>query len=376
MQGLLIVTNIIGVSIIILIIHAIFICRQISKLGNDQELIYEFCRRRRKDFLKLFFVSLFLWVSEMTGYALLISWYDEFAVFPLISLFVSFFPIIAYFTCVISAKKKKGDSNKTEKTVAKFDDEEEDSCVVCEKSQKDEQAERLAYFKENGPVLIEKYAYTVENLIDKLTNICSNLFLNMFDQHNMLVSDAFNYVPMSDILLYPYKTGASYFLKNAVIYDGLEFNHQSIDAALNAQLQNMLALYVERLKEKIQSNSEWDDKVTLPLLIYKIIRNNVIKHYHDRYVSKCGYESLAELCQKISDPIVEEEIFTNIFGVRISNKKLIANKIEAKWFIYYYIYEHDIELPFVETYKYLCMEMKNTVANQKAEKLKKELFGD
>ena len=111
------------------------------------------------------------------------------------------------------------------------------------------------------------------------------------------------------------------------------------------------------------------------LLIYKIIRNNIIKHYHDKYISECGYDNLEELCKNVPELIEEQEIVSNSTGDQTSNKILIANKIVAVWFIYYYIYEHDVNLPFVETYKKLCLEMKNIVANQEAEWLKNELFG-
>ena len=78
----------------------------------------------------------------------------------------------------------------------------------------------------------------------------------------------------------------------------------------------------------------------------------------------------------------EEEIISYSSGTVIKNKILKANNYGAVWFIYYYIYEHDIDLPFVDTYKKLCEEMQLTIEKQKAQKkfeeseeLKKELFG-
>lgn len=231
--------------------------------------------------------------------------------------------------------------------------------------QKEEHSRWLAYFKNNNHALIEKYSYTVENLIDKLTSIYGNLFLQMFNQTN---------IPMASILVYPYKDLDTHYLKYAIKHDGLEFD-QSKNEETNTKLQNVIALYVEKLKEEIHTNNEWADDNTLPLLIYKIIRNNIIKHYHDKYVSECGYDNLEELCKNVSEPIEEQEIVSDSTCDKTSNKILVANKIAAVWFIYYYIYENDVNLPFVETYKKLCLEMKSIIANQEAERLKNELFG-
>ncbi len=424
MQGLIIATNIIGVLAISLAAYTAVIYHQVSKL--DKERQSEFCNQHYKKILTLLIVNVIICAGSLGGYIALTIFNAESSVivFPLISWFASDFSVIALSAFIVIAKKKKRNGNhkftfasseealqhsshvgtdiksleiqeaenpvadgqnKLEADMQKEDAEkqrqreeramqqrlkEEEKFAIYEQRkreeerQKEERNKRLAYLKEND-YITEKYAYTVENLIDKLTNIHANLFLAMFNQTN---------IPMASILVYPYKATGSTLVEYAFKFDGLQIT-ESQNEELNTKVQNIIILYAKKLKEEIQSNNEWDDESTLPLLIYKIIRNNIIKHYHDKYVSECGYDSLEELCKNIPNPIEEEEIISYTTGVKTSNKILIANKIAAVWFIYYYIYEHGFNLPFVETYKKLCLEMKSIVANQEEERLKNELFG-
>lgn len=356
MLGLVIATSMIGVFTIIMTIYTAVMVHQVRILDNYRQAQIEFCNEHNKKFAVTFSIDVLLCTFNIAGFILLIVYGVEFSfeIFPLISLFVSVISAAASLSCIVAAKR-----NKTKKNNDFLSDSKDAEQLMMERKK------ILAYFNKNSCILIEKYAYTVENLIDKLTGIYGNLFLQMFDKTN---------IPLASILIYPYRTAASPFLRQAIRHDGLDFAHQSQNEELNKNVQTIVALYVEKLKEEIRSNHEWDDDNTLPLLIYKIIRENVIKHYHDKYLSVCGYENSEELCKNIPKPIEEKEIVFYAEGKKVSSKILIADKVATVLFIYYYIYETDVNLPYVETYKKLCLEMKNIIADQAAEKLKNELF--
>lgn len=416
MQILIIATTIVASVILIISLYAFWVTYKVNKLEKEHlSLSNKFCQVHLKQFSLLLIISILLFIGDAVGYALLVVFYNatlSHLIFPLIALFVSLYPLIFFLLgCIVAKRENKkykesrldnnkitensehtesNTSPKEEETVNGYQEEFNDYPKQTNSNNVDNvndkyklwreellekrnhNIEMLHRLKENSPALIKKYAYTVENLIDKLTQIHNGLFINMFNQ---------SYIPLSSILAYPYRIVNSPLLKNAIKKDGIEFD-DSEDKELNTGIYNIIEPYIEKLKEEIFNNNEWTDESTLPLLIYKIIRNNVIKHYHDTYLSKAGYESLEEFCLHIPNPVREEEIISYSSGTVIKNKILKANNYGAVWFIYYYIYEHDIDLPFVDTYKKLCEEMQLTIEKQKAQKkfeeseeLKKELFG-
>ncbi len=163
--------------------------------------------------------------------------------------------------------------------------------------------------------------------------------------------------PLSSILIKPYSKllqSATSLLINKVTRDGLEFT-QSANEELNKLIWELTDFFVQGLKKRIAENNEWDDNDTLPFLIFFIIRNNVIKYYHDRYIKELGYENLEIFCENIPNALSRE---ADIFA-----------------YVYYYIYETNIDFPIARIYHNICSDIKNTLESQKQKKLENELFG-
>lgn len=158
--------------------------------------------------------------------------------------------------------------------------------------------------------------------------------------------------PTSSILIFPHRNSKSQLFLNEIERDGLKFT-ESNNPDLNIKIQGITDVFISGLKKRIAATNEWQDEYTLPLLIYTIIRNNVIKYYHDKHLEVSGVESLEELCR----------VIPNI------NTNTIA------YYVYYYIYETDIALSFVETYKKIRLDIESIRERKKEEKLEEELFG-
>lgn len=199
----------------------------------------------------------------------------------------------------------------------------------------------LFYFNEHSPALVEKYAQSVNNYIEKLLEkrICP--FAGMFKNSE---------TPISSILIYPYRNSNSPLLKDKIKRDGLEFTDSS-NEELNNKIWKLTDFFITGLKKRIENSNEWQDEVTLPLLLYTIVRNNVIKYYHDKYLEEYGFESIEDFCQNV------------------------PNTISKMYYVYFYIYETDINLPFVDTYNKICIDIKNEITRQKEKKLEDDLFG-
>ncbi|MDE6604700.1 MAG: restriction endonuclease [Clostridia bacterium] len=231
-----------------------------------------------------------------------------------------------------------------------------------ERIQKEKEArerESIKYLETNKDNLIGKYSRIVENFIKKLKDSNCTPFLKMFTDSD---------IPLSSILLYPYREVFQYrseslqyseltakLLKDKVLRDGLQFT-QSANDVLNNRIQELTTFFIKGLKKRIKENGEWDDNSTFPILIYFIMRNNIIKYYHDKYIKELGYESLEEFCKNISNAL---STTPNIFA-----------------YTYYHIYNTNINLPFVDTYRSICSDIKSTIARQKEKKLEDDLFGD
>ena len=237
-----------------------------------------------------------------------------------------------------------------------------------EQKTREEQRERektsLKYFQENSSAIISKYSDFVYNFIERLSTKVDYPFVKMFNDGE---------TPISSILVFPYHNSNSQLLLNAIKHDGLKFT-ESNNPELNKNIQELTDFFIKGLKKRITEDNAWQDNYTLPLLLYKIVRNNVIKFYHDKYLSEYGFESLEELCTNVSNGVFDDdsgiEILTNINNL----SKMVAT-IGTVYYVYYYIYENNINLPFVDTYRQICLQVKNIRAQRTAKTLEDDLFG-
>lgn len=213
-----------------------------------------------------------------------------------------------------------------------------------ERIRQEKRKQSITNLNANKEKLIIKYSNVVENFILKIAQKYNNVFLGLFN-------DTDN--PLSSTLVNPYKNQHNLFC-DTVKRDGLDFVQSSDDAG-NEYLQNIIRTLIQGLKKRINENSEWEDEYTLPVLLYYIVRNNVIKYYHSLYLKEIGCLTIEEFCEKHSNSEIP--------------------KANALAYTYYYIYENDINLPFMDTYKKLCADMLKTIAEQKQRKLESDLFG-
>lgn len=212
-----------------------------------------------------------------------------------------------------------------------------------ERIRQEKRRQSIANLNANKDKLILEYSNTIENFIEKL-NKYSTVFLYLFNDTE---------IPHSSILVNPYRN-QHYLFCDTVKRDGLCFSESS-NAEANKIIQNLTDFLIQGLKKRIKENNEWEDEYTLPILLYYIVRNNVIKHYHNLYLKEIGCLTLEDLCVKFANVEIPQDW---AFG-----------------YTYYYIYENDINLPFMETYKKICAEMLKTIAEQKQRKLENDLFG-
>ncbi len=245
------------------------------------------------------------------------------------SAFFFVFVIVMFIVAYISTKKPKQPLTSEEKEKRNIEIEQEQKSIE--------------YFNEHKSALIEKYSESVFNFIEKIVQNDYNPFVHTFSGGTS----------QSSILVYPYRDINLQILKENILKDGLEFT-ESNNPDMNKKIQELTIFFVDKIKNRIISNNEWVDDFTLPLLIYIIIRNNVIKYYHDVYVEKLGYESLEEFCS----------FYPNATSV-----------VAIIYYTYYKIYETDIDLPFMNTYKKICEEAKGIIETKKHKKLESELFG-
>ena len=231
-----------------------------------------------------------------------------------------------------------------------------------EKEEKEQNS--FKYFEENNSILVKKYAQSVNNFIEKMVDDVGNVFLSMFKD---------SVIPLSSILVYPYRNSNSKLLLDKIKRDGLEFTFSDNDG-LNNKIQKLTDFFITGLKKRIKDNDEWQDDFTFPVLLYLIVRNNVIKFYHDEYSKYFGYENLEEFCKQIPNGISDaENIVPIISDLNIFSKKLASNA--KMYYVYYYIYETDINLPFIDTFTTICEKINTIYEELKAQKLENDLFG-
>lgn len=405
MQGLLIFNIIVASLNILIAAYAIYILYVVNKLGqNNIEQQTEAMRCRSRRFLIIAILSLVFFIANFIGLFLLENLYDISTISNGIEIFLYFAAALSIFSAIIfityfiipklrdRKNKKTNISYSAQTEVDKLSTELNYS--TAEERQNDEinksanansmietlsflrqqfakgqqnvaKEVNLSYFNEHSPALVEKYAKFVVNFIEKLLEKADYLFVRMFKDST---------IPLMSILVFPYRNSNSQLLLNAIKNDGLHFT-ESNNPELNKGLQQLTDYFVKGLKKRIEESNEWQDERTLPLLLYVIVRNNVIKYYHDKYLSEFGYESLEELCKHVPNRVFDNDSGIEIFS-DINNLSQMVSTIGTVYHVYYYIYEKDINLPFIDTYQKICADINNLRTLQTEKKLEDDLFGN
>ena len=232
-----------------------------------------------------------------------------------------------------------------------------------EQEKREREKKSIEYLNKHKYTLVEKYSEAVFNFIEKLTETYPNIFLRMFNNMETL---------QSSILVKPYEN-ASQLLKTKILNDGLEFT-ESDNAEANKKIQELTNFFIQGLKKRIVESGDYNDEFTFSALLYCIVRNNVIKYYRNEYIETYGYESLDELCDHIANPFEQDKTNIKVLDDVLTISRFMSNNAISQ-FVYYYIYENNFELPFVDTYKKIVLDMKQIFERKKKEKLENDLFG-
>ena len=261
---------------------------------------------------------------------------------------------------------KKGNRNtetEQEKLAREKIESEKQENVKMEQERQEREQKSVEYLNENKYFLIDKYSEAVFNFIEKLTDNYPNIFLRMFNNTETL---------QSSILVKPYET-TSQLLKTKIINDGLKFT-ESDNTEANDRIQELTNFFIRGLKKRIKENSDYNDEFTLPVLLYDIVRNNVIKYYRNEYISSYGYNNLEELCDHIANPFEQDKTNIKVLDDMLTISHYMSNNAITEY-VYYYIYENNIDLPFIDTYTKIVLDMKQNFEYKKKEKLENDLFG-
>lgn len=266
--------------------------------------------------------------------------------------------VIVFIASTVSAnkKEKEEENKKSEQEKIKAEKQAMESKRQEEiVNQQHEQALRdKKYLEDNvGKInkLTEKYYQSVYNFVENITDVSHDVFANIDNKFPNNPND-------TNILISPYWQSASLLLKTKFKHDGFGFYNYTIviqngyDNA--AKLQNLTKFFVSGLKKRILDQAEWDDEATLPVAIYLIIRNNVIKYHYKWYIEENDYRNIEDFCRYQNDEQIE---------------------LYKIYFTYFYIYTTDINRPFVETYHKICSKIDEEKEKQKQEDLENSLFG-
>lgn len=232
-----------------------------------------------------------------------------------------------------------------------------------EREKRQREQKSIEYFNEHKFDLSNKYSTIVFNFIEKLTEKYPHIFLRMFNNMETL---------QSSILVKPYEN-ASQLLKTKILNDGLEFT-ESDNSEANKKIQELTNFFIQGLKKRIVESGDYNDEFTFSALLYCIVRDNVIKYYRNEYIETYGYESLDELCDHIANPFEQDKTNIKILDDVLTISRFMSNNAISQ-FVYYYIYENNIELSFVDTYKKIILDMKQIFERKKKEKFENDLFG-
>ena len=232
-----------------------------------------------------------------------------------------------------------------------------------EREKRQREQKSIEYFNEHKFDLSNKYSTIVFNFIEKLTEKYPHIFLRMFNNMETL---------QSSILVKPYEND-SQLLKTKILNDGLEFT-ESDNSEANKKIQELTNFFIQGLKKRIVESGDYNDEFTFSALLYCIVRDNVIKYYRNEYIETYGYESLDELCDHIANPFEQDKTNIKILDDVLTISRFMSNNAISQ-FVYYYIYENNIELSFVDTYKKIILDMKQIFERKKKEKFENDLFG-
>ena len=70
--------------------------------------------------------------------------------------------------------------------------------------------------------------------------------------------------------------------------------------------EKMTSEYIEMLKEKIREDNSCPSGLTVNTFVYLIVRNGLIRYFHEEYVKRFNYKSTDELCANMIDKNEEE----------------------------------------------------------------------
>lgn len=256
---------------------------------------------------------------------------------------------------VISSKElKKKEDEENAKHLATQHAIERQKQIEIENRQHEEALKGKNYLEENAErlnALISKYHQSVCDFVENILEVSHDVFANVDTKFPDTPND-------TNILISPYWQSASLLLKTKFKHDGFGFyNYDTVikNGYIEAEkLQNLTKFFMHGLKKRIEEQGEWVDEYTLPIILYLITRNNVIKYHHDLYAEEVGYENIEDFCRYQTNEQIE-------------NTKT--------YFTHFYIYKTDINLPFVETYNKLRIKIEAEQKKQKQEYLENALFG-
>lgn len=77
--------------------------------------------------------------------------------------------------------------------------------------------------------------------------------------------------------------------------------------------------YIEVLKEKIQGDNSCPSGLTINTFVYLIMRNGLIRYFHEKYVKRFNYKSADELCTAMIDKAKESLTLSSLCMYSISH---------------------------------------------------------
>lgn len=202
-------------------------------------------------------------------------------------------------------------------------------------------------------LLIEKHSSSANNYVEQVSNFFDHNFENPLLRAD---NDFYLWVDIG-YLAYPFYQMANRLLLLAFKHDGLsqkENYGSNRDCFPYNRIFELTQFFINGLKQRILDADDWNDTYTLPTVLYYIVRNNIVKYFHDKYIDEIGYTNIADYCKHQNDEDVEY------------NRSL---------YTFYFLYSHDIYKPFKETFLSLCAQIKSEQEAQKRVDLEKSLFG-
>ena len=195
-----------------------------------------------------------------------------------------------------------------------------------------------------------------ENAVNKV--LTSNRSVSSFEKATALIKEKKDMINgfinkyKDDIFALIESLGANVFSFNGSLYSSLVGNkisdvfisndgfysngYKSTDESIEEVL-----FFAKGLKNRLQN--VWEDKTSLDIIVYIVIKNAVIKYYANFYKSNYGQKTISEFCNAI---------------LEIKEKELTLYKMS---YVCNYILEKDISLPIHTTYNKLSSEIGQTL---------------